>query len=865
MKPGRNKKLPDKQQQGTATEAQPASRASKPIPAMRRRLYKAILIVLPVLGLLLLEVVLRFAGVGYEAGFLIPSRVRGQHVFIENSKFGWRFFPKPLARTPQPMTVAAVKPPETIRVLVLGESAAMGDPEPAYGMARMLEVLLQEAFPQQRFEVINAAMTAINSHAILPIARDCAPLKCDFWVVYMGNNEVVGPFGSGTVFGPQAPPLFLARLGIWMKKWKLGQLFDAARESFQQRGGRMAAWGGMEMFLQQQVRADWPGLKNTYRNFERNLADILREGRRQQAHVFLCTVAANLKDCAPLASQHRPNLNPEEADVWRKNFEAAQKEYDAGNYEAAIRHYEIALRIDDEFAELHYRLGKCLLAIGRHKDAQRSFIRARDLDTLRFRVDTALNEIIRRTASHENLDHVSLVDAESILGEASPVHIPGAEFFWEHVHLNFYGNYRLSRALAEGIAQAMKSRQNPPSFNGRLAGPETVYQRLALTDWNRLKVAEHVLRRLEQPPFTNQADHEMQLRQLRNQIATLQASVSNEPPSARMAIYQEALRRRPDDWQLVAGYAELLQETGNITAAIEQYRRLIEMLPHSPLGHYQLGNLLDRLGQTAEAIACFENALKLKPDSLEAHNGLGLCLLNQQKLDDAIKHFQTAISINPKQPTAYINLALAWTRQGNKQKARQLYLQALQLDTNSVAARLNLGKLLREEGDNAGAVVQYSEAVRLAPNDPFARFNLGNALVALQRFSEAASNYQAAVAIAPGFIEARIACGLELARQGRLEEAREQFAEAVRIQPENIEARLNLGVALGKLRRPAEALEQFEAIIKTQPQNAAAHFNIGLIYLQQNNRNAARKYFETVLRLDPNHAAARQRLTELEQ
>ena len=44
-------------------------------------------------------------------------------------------------------------------------------------------------------------MTAINSHVILPIARECARRDGDLWIIYMGNNEMVGPFGAGTVFG----------------------------------------------------------------------------------------------------------------------------------------------------------------------------------------------------------------------------------------------------------------------------------------------------------------------------------------------------------------------------------------------------------------------------------------------------------------------------------------------------------------------------------------------------------------------------------------------------------------------------------------------------------------------------------------
>lgn len=50
----------------------------------------------------------------------------------------------------------------------------MGDPQPAYGASRYLEVLLRERFPHEKFEVVNLGVTAINSHVILPIAREVA-------------------------------------------------------------------------------------------------------------------------------------------------------------------------------------------------------------------------------------------------------------------------------------------------------------------------------------------------------------------------------------------------------------------------------------------------------------------------------------------------------------------------------------------------------------------------------------------------------------------------------------------------------------------------------------------------------------------
>ena len=80
-----------------------------------------------------LEGGLRLAGIGWETGFLVRGEAGGRPVWNENPRFTWRFMPPELGRTPQPMSVPVEREPGSLRVLVLGESAAMGDPEPAYG------------------------------------------------------------------------------------------------------------------------------------------------------------------------------------------------------------------------------------------------------------------------------------------------------------------------------------------------------------------------------------------------------------------------------------------------------------------------------------------------------------------------------------------------------------------------------------------------------------------------------------------------------------------------------------------------------------------------------------------------------------
>ena len=86
---------------------------------------------LPLVVLLGLELALRMAGWGYPTHFFVRSKTGWPDLYRENPKFGWRFFPQRVARAPDPVLISRLKAPGTYRIFVLGESAALGDPEPA--------------------------------------------------------------------------------------------------------------------------------------------------------------------------------------------------------------------------------------------------------------------------------------------------------------------------------------------------------------------------------------------------------------------------------------------------------------------------------------------------------------------------------------------------------------------------------------------------------------------------------------------------------------------------------------------------------------------------------------------------------------
>ena len=91
--------------------------------------------------------------------------------------------------------------------------------------------------------------------------------------------------------------------------------------------------------------------------------------------------------------------------------------------------------------------------MGDYRAAKEHFVRARDLDTLRFRADSRINDINRAVAARHRAQNWSM--PRHSFPKESPNGIIGSELVYEHVHLTPPGNYLLARAMFLQIASKL--------------------------------------------------------------------------------------------------------------------------------------------------------------------------------------------------------------------------------------------------------------------------------------------------------------------------------------------------------------------------------------------------------------------------
>jgi lysophospholipase L1-like esterase len=352
----------------------------------------------------------------------------------------------------------AEKPAGTFRIFVVGESSAAGVPYgPAYAFPSWLAQRLAAELPDVPVEVVNAAVSGYGSRRVLGAVREIAGYAPDLVIVYSGHNEfaerrfyahlldldprlfrlwemVVGSrlyalvSGVGGAPADEAPRFNPNDVGI------AGQMFTAAKER---------AAGRLQLAEHEQEYAAM-----LYRH---NLEAMAREIQAAGGRPLLVTVAQDLADWPPGASQHAPGLDASALAAFDAAIADGERLAAAGRCADALAAYERALAIDAGFAAAHFARGTCLRTLGRWDEARAAFRRASDLDGVPHGIPTRFNDIVRQVARDTG---ALLTDAESRFEEDSPHGIVGGGLFADFVHPNIRGHELIAAALDETLRGA---------------------------------------------------------------------------------------------------------------------------------------------------------------------------------------------------------------------------------------------------------------------------------------------------------------------------------------------------------------------------------------------------------------------------
>jgi tetratricopeptide (TPR) repeat protein len=518
------------------------------------------------------EVVLGLMGIGWSGRFFLD---RPDGFTVTNPRFGRLFYPEELLRAAYPAKFATEKPKGVSRIFVLGESAVAGTPEPSFSVTRVLKVLLEEACPEKEFEVINAGVTAMNSHAVRLISRELSDYGPDAVIVYMGNNEFVGPFGPGSILGRNATPNVIARALIWLRSTRCGQLLQSVADRFQ-RARFPEHWTGMDMFSDATVAQGTQSEEVVYRNFASNLRDIALHLRQKRVPILLCSVASNLTDCPP--------LGPDDP----ASKESAQNLFDEGRRKLASGDRRAALELLRE---------------------------ARDKDTLRFRADSRITSITRRVAAETGSDFVDLENTFAEMQVGSPP--PENPIFFEHVHFTFEGNTAFAAVLAKWLGRVCPKELPCLADKDFFAqgNNSKISERLGYSEFARGNSIAANLAMLRKAPFDRQPGNSDRILFWENKLRAIEGKLTPDFYSEWIAKLKRLTLENPGDGPLAYWLGLHLEDIGKNTEAAAAYERSLAALPGNPAVWSRLGDARVKIGDRKGAAEAYREGLGIFPAS----------------------------------------------------------------------------------------------------------------------------------------------------------------------------------------------------------------------------------------------------------
>lgn len=200
-------------------------------------------------------------------------------------------------------------------------------------------------------------------------------------------------------------------------------------------------------------------------------------------------------------------------------------------------------------------------------------------------------------------------------------------------------------------------------------------------------------------------------------------------------LYQQILKRHPDDFQALLMSGVLAAQTQRPHRAAELFRRSLVVDPRSPLAHNNLGNVLSGLQSYAEAVASFDAAIVCAPTYADAYSNRGVALSNLGRLEEALASYDEAIRLQPDSPLAHNN-------------------------------RANVLMLLQRHTE---ALSSFDRSLAFRPNDPDMHANRGVCAMQLRRHDEALASFERCIALRPDHAEAHYTKGLALLSLGQFE------------------------------------------------------------------------------------------------
>jgi tetratricopeptide (TPR) repeat protein len=199
------------------------------------------------------------------------------------------------------------------------------------------------------------------------------------------------------------------------------------------------------------------------------------------------------------------------------------------------------------------------------------------------------------------------------------------------------------------------------------------------------------------------------------------------PPEERLAKAQIAVDKALalDDalGEAYNSLAGILQERGDLEAAVATYQRSLELNPNYATAYYWYGHLLrTRLDRPDEALALHRKAFELDPLSADVIRGVGTDLFVLGRFDEALVWYEKALEVDPGNATNYSTIGYYnYSVLGRIDEAMVWQARGRSIDPGDPWFPAAMGWIFLTLGDPGRAEYWIQRSIELGPDNELSK------------------------------------------------------------------------------------------------------------------------------------------------
>jgi hypothetical protein len=382
----------------------------------------------------------------FVRGFLICGSCLVSLISLEAGSAGWRAW---IHRFPSLPVKFESAPPDEFRIVVLGESSALGEPyRPWLSVGQIVAWQLGQTVTTRRFE---CEILAWLGDSLEDQHRKLAGVKRkpDLVIIYSGHNEFAKRFEEEREGLPEEEP------GVWL----LDRAFRASLHSpFCRLAYEVISRNRLDTpppLSRRHQLIDPPQCSpseqaDIVEDYSSRLEAIVRYCEQIGAQTVLVISPANESGYEPSRSTLPQSVSRTDRDRLVRDFGEARK-LEASDPAASEQLYESIIARHPGFAEGHFRLARLLEKRGSRADAGRHYLTALDHDGLLIRFPQPLRAAVRDVAQRH--PRSIFIDGRDELTAVSPTGLLGDHVIQDTHHPTLRGYVALANAVLRELGR----------------------------------------------------------------------------------------------------------------------------------------------------------------------------------------------------------------------------------------------------------------------------------------------------------------------------------------------------------------------------------------------------------------------------